>query len=168
MAARFPRTQPQPDVPGTRYQRFEPYVRSDFERCCAYCYLHEDHVGGRRHFEIDHFCPQKICPDRAGDFYNLYWCCHGCNRPGAKHGHWPSPELLALGYGFVDLCVDRFEDHYTIAEDGTLIPKTRQGEYTIEHIGLNCEELKRLRERLLKQEIRMDMSYPNGRSETPV
>lgn len=165
---RFQRTRPVPNVPGTKYQRFYDYVRSDFEQCCAYCYLHEDHIGGKRHFEIDHFCPQKHCPEQTDDFYNLYWSCHGCNRPGAKHGHYPSTELLELGYGFVDLCVDNFEEHYVIAPDGELIPKTRKAEYTIEHIGLNCQELKDLRQRLLKQEIRMDMGYPKETTNTPI
>jgi uncharacterized protein (TIGR02646 family) len=158
--ARFQRATPAPVLPGTSHTRFGEYVRADFERCCAYCYLHEDHIGGKRHFEIDHFCPRKHCPDRGDDFYNLYWCCHGCNKPGNKHAHWPSEPLRALGYGFVDLCEDRFENHYAILSDGTLQPLTKKAEYTIEHIGLNCDELKRLRKRLFQEGWRMDASPP--------
>ncbi len=157
---RFERTKPIPDVAGTKYDRFQEYVRSDFEQCCAYCYLHEDHIGGHRHFEIDHFCPRKPCPDKIDDFYNLYWCCHGCNKPGCKHAHWPSAELIALGYGFVDLCEDHFEDHYSLMPDGTLNALTKKAEYTIRHIGLNCVDLKRLRVRLQQQKQRMDTGYP--------
>lgn len=157
---RFNRTTPVPDIPGTKYDRFQEYVRSDFEECCAYCYLHEDHIGGRRHFQIDHFCPRRNCPDRVNDFYNLYWCCYGCNKPGRKHDYWPSDELIALGYGYVDLCEDRFEDHYTLLSDGALQPLTKKAQYTIRQVGLNCDELKKLRLRLLQQGQRMDADYP--------
>jgi hypothetical protein len=105
---------------------------------------------------LDHFCPRNRCPERIHDFYNIYWSCHGCNKPGGKHGHWPSDELLEQGYGFVDLCEDRFEDHYKLMPDGTLEPLTRKATYTIRHIGLNCEDLKRLRSRLLVEDKRMD------------
>ena len=153
---RFERTMPAPDVAGTKYNRFREYVRTDFEQCCAYCYLHEDHIGGERHFELDHFCPRKHCPDKVDDFYNLYWCCRGCNKPGSKHDYWPSQALLDAGYGFVDLCVDRFEDHYDLLPDGELKPLTKKAQYTIRQIGLNVDSLKRLRARLVQQYQRMD------------
>ena len=162
---RFERTTPAPSVAGTKYDRFKEFVRTVFEQCCAYCYLHEDHVGGRRNFELDHFCPRRVCPDKVDDFYNLYWSCHACNMPGSKHGNWPDDELIAMGYGFVDLCVDRFEDHYTLLPDGTLNALTKKAAYTIRQIGLNCKDLKRLRERLQQQKQRMDAGYPVRKSE---
>ncbi|MCX6381795.1 MAG: hypothetical protein NT023_20360 [Armatimonadetes bacterium] len=156
---RFNRTIPVPEVAGTEYSRFKEFVRADFEKCCAYCYLHEEHIGGLRHFELDHFCPRKHCPDAVDDYYNLYWCCHGCNKPGSKHAHWPSKELLELGYGFVDFCADRFEEHYEILPDGELKALTLKAKYTIRHIGLNCEGLKTLRCRLCQQGQPMDSGY---------
>jgi hypothetical protein len=156
---RFPRTFPPPSISGNNYQRFRPAVRSDFERCCAYCYLHEEHLGGQRHFELDHFCPRRFCPERTEDFYNLYWSCHACNGPMGKHSHWPSDEVRALGYDFVNLCEDFFEDHFEIRADGSLKPLTKKAEYTIRHIGLNHEDLNRLRARLLQEERRMDTGY---------
>ena len=76
--ARFIRTTPAPKVKGD-YGAFRPYVRADFERCCAYCYLHEFHASGEKDFEIDHYRPKDKLPRYRKDFYNLYWSCSVCN-----------------------------------------------------------------------------------------
>lgn len=159
LVGRFTRTTPVPGTATGKYTRFREFVREDFEYVCAYCYLHEDHVGGERHFELDHFCPRRICPDKVDDFYNLYWSCHGCNKPGSKHAKLPDPLLISEGYVFVDLCQDKFEAHYELQPDGRLKPLTKKAEYTIEHIQLNNDDLVRLRRHLTEKQLQMDKGF---------
>lgn len=148
--ARFIRTKPAPIVKGG-YGSFLPYVRKDFDQCCAYCYFHERHAGGEENFEIDHFCPQWKCLDRINDFYNLYYSCHACNSTRKKWKWWPSDEQTANNIGFVDFCVDDFNAHYQVLPDGALKPLSKSAEYTIDRIRLNSDHLKKMRALLLKE-----------------
>jgi len=83
------------------------------------------------------------------DFYNLYYACSVCNR--YKSGIWPSPELMALGFGFVDLCAEDFSTHFQEESDGSWRPLTPRAEYTIARIRLNRPHL--LEIRCLLQEL---------------
>lgn len=78
MILRFERTVPPPDVSGG-YAAFRPYVRADFQQCCAYCCLHEFWAGGVGNFELDHYRPVSRFPHLVRDFYNLRYACHVCN-----------------------------------------------------------------------------------------
>jgi uncharacterized protein (TIGR02646 family) len=151
--ARFVRTSPPPPVRGG-YEAFRPYVRGDFEECCAYCLLSELFAGGEDNFEIDHFRPRKLFPDALHDFYNLYYSCHPCNH--IKHDKWPSKALHELGIGFVDLCQDDFSDQFEICSDGTWKPLTQSAAYTIDSLRLNRRHLVRLRLLLAELHSRED------------
>lgn len=157
--ARFVRTNPAPIVKGD-YPAFRPYVRADFERCCAYCYLHEFHAHGEKNFQLDHFRPKDKFPHLRRDFYNLYYCCSVCNGIRSKSNQWPSDALLAKGISIVDLCKDTFEDHYEILPDGRLNPLTKSAEYTIKIIDLNSDHLIAYRRALLNEGKQLD-KIPN-------
>ena len=166
--ARFTRTWPPPIVTRKNYGAFKSHVRYDFERCCAYCYLHENHFPRREdEFEIDHFCPQsefKKVNILSNDFrnphnyYNLYWSCKVCNSSGNKSDKWPPPELLEKGICFVDLCRDSWEHHYLLREDGFLVSLTPSAEWTIQSVNLNDENLIIFRAKLLKNGNSLDKS----------
>ena len=143
----FPRTVPAPSVIGD-YQAYREYVRTDFCHRCAYCLMAELFAAGKENFELDHFRPKSVFPDKAKDFYNLYYACHPCNM--SKHDFWPPQELEARGINFVDLCKDEFETHFRLCEDGTCAGKTESGQYTIDILRLNRDHLVRAR-RLLKR-----------------
>lgn len=49
-------------------------VEKDFFKMC---YLCEEVT---RHFEIDHFYPQKYYPDHVNDWENLFYICEKCNK----------------------------------------------------------------------------------------
>jgi uncharacterized protein (TIGR02646 family) len=153
--SRFNRTNPAPIVKGG-YGAFRPYVRDDFERCCAYCYLHERYAGGEEGFQLDHFYPKDpaLFPARGNDFYNLYWTCMPCNRK--KWNQWPPYQVLDHGICFVDLCNDDFDQHYRLRTDGKLEPLTPSAAYTIAAIRLNREHLVKIRSLLLKQNRALD------------
>jgi uncharacterized protein (TIGR02646 family) len=140
---RFLRTHPAP-ITTSDYRRFRSYVRSDFERRCAYCLLQEIFAGGEENFELDHFRPKGIFPEHKLNFYNLYYACHPCNN--IKHDKWPSQLLQARGITtFVDLCADNFEVHFQEQPDGTWKGLTPAAEYTIDELRLNRKHLVKVR-----------------------
>lgn len=153
--ARFTRTSPAPIVKGD-YPAYRPFVRKDFEQCCAYCYLHERHAAGEFNFQLDHYRPKHLFPNLRKQFENLYWSCSVCNGIRSKYKHWPSDELLAKGICFVDLCKDDFDQHYEILPDGRLKALTPSADYTIDKINLNSDHLVKLRAILRREGTRLD------------
>ena len=158
--ATFTRIHPASLVIGSSYSRFRPYLRRDFRQCCAYCLLHEFWAGGERNFEIDHFRPIGKFPHLENEYTNLYYACHVCN--AYKWEHFPTPELQAQGIGYVDLCADNFEKHYTLQPDGVLEPHTPSARYTLTILHLDSPHLVALRRFALKQGWSLDSppDYP--------
>jgi hypothetical protein len=137
---KFVRTKP---APTGGYKSIRPYVRSDFVQGCAYCLLKELFAAGEDNFELDHFFPESKFPLRKGDFYNLYYACHPCNH--IKRAKWPDERLVAKGIGFVDLCLDNFEDHFRELPDGRWEGLTDSAKYTIDALRLNRRHLPQIR-----------------------
>ena len=134
--------------PLSPYSKYRPYVREDFEECCAYCLLHEVAASGTDSFELDHFRPKShpIFSHLTTDFFNLYYACHVCNK--YKSNRWPKKELLDLGYGFLDPCQQTFSEHFEETNDGVWLPQTQIGEYTESKIRLNRSHLVEIRSQL--------------------
>jgi uncharacterized protein (TIGR02646 family) len=128
------------------YRRFRPYIREDFDECCAYCLLHERLAGGAENFELDHFKPKSRYPDLTHVYENIYYSCHPCNN--IKRDIWPTDELRAKGYRFVDHCYDDFSTHFTEV-DGRWEPLTPAGDYSQERLRLNREHLIKIRRMLV-------------------
>jgi len=145
--ARFTRITPPP--PGShRHPIVRAQVRQDFVRTCAYCILEELLAAGPENFELDHFRPRFRFRHLINDFYNLYYCCHPCNRK--KGSLWPSEQEEKAGFKFLDLCYEDFEDHYRSLADGQWEPLTLSAKYTLQHLRLNNPHLVRIR-RILMQ-----------------
>lgn len=132
------------------YHRYLPEVREDFLECCAYCLLHELLAAGADNFELDHFRPKSKLQFKhlETDFYNLYYSCHICNH--YKSSIWPSEELQAAGYYFVDFCVDAYSTHFEEDANGVWHVRTRAGQYSSERLRLNRKHLIKIR-RLLRE-----------------
>lgn len=130
------------------YRKYRPFVRNDFLGQCAYCLMTELLAGGAENFELDHFRPKAQFPELVNDFHNIYYSCHPCNH--TKLDTWPSPELTALGYSFVDLCSDDFDKHFEALENGEWQGITGAGRYTIDALRLNRQHLVTLRQLLSK------------------
>ena len=128
------------------YESFRPYVREDFNRQCAYCLLAELLAGGEDNFELDHFYPKSLFPQKLNDFYNIYYACHPCNH--MKRAAWPPAALEARGIGFVDLCKHDFAVHFQAGTDGLWKGSTDSGRYTIDILRLNRRHLVTLRKLL--------------------
>lgn len=122
-------------------------TRADFRCFCAYCFRHEDELGGQGHFDQDHFEPKSVnngAKERV--FLNLYWCCKDCNSRQNKGSTWPSAGQLLLGECFCDPCHhDPEVVDYSRQEDMSLLAKTASGGYTIRILRLNeRSELRKL------------------------
>jgi len=154
---RFQRTVPAPVNPARNSDiscRF--HVRKDFEHCCAYCLRHEDWAEPET-FELDHFYPKSLFPEKQYDFYNLYYACSRCN--SFKWNHFPSARLASQGIEFIDFCRDDFERHYEISASGIWEPRTLSAKYMIDTLNLNSNHL--VRQRLFLARIGYDIEKPN-------
>ena len=128
----------------TRYQDYREELRLDFWYSCAYCTITEMEASGVS-FEIDHYEPQKWFPALAHIYDNLMWCCRLCN--GQKKEEYPTDAMRAAGLRFYRPDRDDPDEHFEIVNIKDLRPKSRAGEYSIEVIRLNRQQLKKLRER---------------------
>src|ERR1051326_71437 len=147
------------------YQKYRPFLRTDFVSHCAYCTGHETEVGGEDHFDIDHFKPKPKFPKLINVYTNLYYSCKGCNKNGAKGEHWPSSALQKAGYRFFDPCGENaYVKHMRETRAGSLKQRTRVGEFSIIHLRLNRKGLRHLRKsranmrRLLQRELKRLLS----------
>jgi uncharacterized protein (TIGR02646 family) len=137
------------DVPKlTNYQDYRPFLRGDFNRHCAYCTIHEDELAGEDFYEIDHHRPKSKFPDLINDYANLYYCCKGCNKRGAKGENWPSEDLQNAGFGFFDpVAENAYQVHIRETKSGKLKKKTNIGDYSVRILRLNRDGLVKLRQR---------------------
>jgi hypothetical protein len=60
-------------------ESYRPWLRDDFTFRCIYCLKREQWGQVTGEFDIDHFRPQKYCPDLAADYVNLVYSCRRCN-----------------------------------------------------------------------------------------
>jgi len=63
----------------TAYESFRPWLRDEFTFRCVYCLKRESWGQVTGEFELDHFEPQSITPDRKFDYQNLVYACRRCN-----------------------------------------------------------------------------------------
>ncbi len=110
------------------YSKYKPNLRSDFKKCCAYCLIHEDYLGGETNFEIDHHQPSSLFPSLNSTYTNLFWSCHTCNN--AKSNKWPTPQDILQGKRFIDTTQEKYSDHFTIDDKGRIYSTTDIGLYT--------------------------------------
>jgi len=133
----------------TKYQDYKPFLRRDFLHRCAYCEIHEDHLGGHWAFGVDHFRPKSKLRKLLLVYRNLYYACNLCNT--MKGETWPSRSEQKDGYRFLDPCQeDPYVDHLAPAGDGMLESRTEPGEFTLKHLRLNRRQLCRHRRRLIE------------------
>ena len=143
------------------YQDYRSYLREDFKRHCAYCTIHEEELAGEDFYEIDHHRPKSKFPDLINEYANLYYCCKGCNKKGAKGENWPSDDLQNVGFRFFDpVAENAYQVHMRETASGRLAKKTNVRDYSVRILRLNRDGLVKLRQRrramrtLLGKELR--------------
>jgi hypothetical protein len=96
-------------------------------------------------FEIDHYEPKELYRALEHTYTNLMWSCRLCNRQ--KYQEAPTPAMRAAGLRFYRPDCDDPDNHFELMNVTDLRSLSRIGEYSIEVIRLNRQQLKKLRER---------------------
>jgi hypothetical protein len=127
-------------------------VRERASFACEYCGVTETDVGGL--LTVDHFRP--TASDGSDDWDNLLYCCMRCNL--YKAAYWPA---LASDPVLWNPRQETHETHFLLLADGTLLPLTPTGAFTIERLRLNRAPLvaHRKRRHMRAEEIQLVERY---------
>lgn len=120
------------------YGKYRESLRQDFGRICGYCGKSE--LVTKNSFEIDHFIPQRLAPEKEDDYSNLVYSCYECNRK--KSGKWPSEDKNVQfidGKGFVDPATEEYDQNLRRDEEGNIVGITDAGKYMVE-IGFEFDK----------------------------
>lgn len=118
--------------------KYRESLRKDFGRICGYCGKSE--LVTKNSFEIDHFVPQRLAPEREDDYSNLVYSYYECNRK--KSGKWPSEDKnvqFIEGRGFVDPATKEYDENLMRDDEGNIVGTTDAGKYMVE-IGFEFDK----------------------------
>jgi hypothetical protein len=128
--------------PKKDYREYREELRFDFWYSCAYCTMTELESRGIG-FDIDHYYPRKTHPQLINEYENLMWSCQRCNR--CKSDFSPDEEDILVGNVIIRPDRDDPREHYELRQC-FLEGKTPTGNFNIEWLDLNRQQLRRLRE----------------------
>lgn len=126
---------------GKKYASYRSYkndLRRDFNNRCGYCDADDHYSGGVRSYQIDHFAPKKLFPDKENEYANLVYSCFYCNN--GKSDTWlaaTSTTSVVNGEGFIDPCLTEYDDHLGRMQDGRISAKTTVGNFMIKEMNLS-------------------------------
>lgn len=132
------------------YAYYREYIRSDCQRRCVYCDLHENELGGGEAMQIDHFRPEALFGALVNEPLNLHYGCARCNLLKSKH--WPAGQGVHChdgGVGFIDPFSEDRAYYFKVGDDGTLTALHPPATYLIGLMHLRREHLRKLRLRRL-------------------
>lgn len=114
------------------YRSYRPWLRDEFSFRCVYCLVREQWGRATASFDLEHFVPQVLAPERSTRYDNLLYACRSCNvRKGKRSVPDPSDALTAQSV--------------RVYPDGTLAGITADAERIIRVLCLNSAEYKRWR-----------------------
>lgn len=105
-------------------ESFRPWLRDEFSFRCVYCLERESWSNLVGAFEIDHFLPVSLHPDKSLDYDNLLYACRACNAV-KRHLRVPDPLKVLLS------------DAVIANDDGQLEVKTRAARRLVDLMDLN-------------------------------
>lgn len=114
------------------YKAYIPWLRDEFDFRCVYCLKREKWGQVTGEFEIDHFEPQKLSPERRADYENLVYACRRCN--SVKRDQ-------SIAGPFVLLSAERIR----ILPDGTLHAQDDEARRLVRQLDLNSPRLQQWR-----------------------
>ena len=114
------------------YESFRPWLRDEFTFRCVYCLKRESWGQVTGEFELDHFQPQSVAPDRSLDYFNLVYACRRCN--SAKLDQSIDDPLVILSFEFL-----------VVFPDGVIASDQPQADRLIRQLDLNSPKLRRWR-----------------------
>ncbi len=111
------------------YESYRPWLRDEFTFRCVYCLKREMWGQVTREFELDHFQPQALTPERKLDYFNLIYACNRCN--SVKLDESISDPLTVLSSKFV-----------AVLPDGSLVSENLDAARIIAQIDLDSPKLR--------------------------
>ncbi len=108
----------------TDLESFRPWLRDEFSFRCVYCLERETWSNLVAAFEIDHFLPVSLHPDKSLDYDNLLYACRACNAV-KRQLRVPDPLKVLLS------------DSVIANDDGRLEVKTRAARRLVDLMDLN-------------------------------
>lgn len=116
----------------SNYDSFRPWLRDEFTFRCVYCLKRETWGQVTGEFELDHFEPQSLVPERTLDYFNLIYACRRCN--SVKLNEQIDDPLTILTSNFV-----------VLLPDGALSSDSHGARRIIDQIDLNSPAMLRWR-----------------------
>ena len=110
------------------YEGFRSWLRDEFDFRCVYCLKRETWGQVTGEFELDHFEPQSVNPQRRLDYLNLVYACRRCN--SVKLDQTVDDPLALLHSATV-----------TVQPDGSLHARDRRALRLIRQLDLNSPRL---------------------------
>ena len=120
-----------------KYGDYREDLKTDFNGRCGYC-DDSDAFCDPSCFHIDHFAPKSRFAELETIYSNLVYACRFCNM--RKSDHWIGTDSATPNdgvRGFVDPCVQQYDDHLERSSEGAIISKTRLGQYMSRRLCLH-------------------------------
>jgi HNH endonuclease len=106
------------------YESYRAWLRDEFAFRCVYCLARERWARVTGEYDLDHFVPQRINPDRKADYDNLVYACRRCNL--AKSGE-SAPDPMRMT-----------AQHLRVQPDGILRANSADAEALVLKLHLNA------------------------------
>ncbi|HEV3023896.1 MAG TPA: HNH endonuclease [Pirellulales bacterium] len=114
------------------YVAFRPWLRDEFSFRCVYCLIREQWGSVTAEFDLDHFVPQQLDPEKVDEYENLLYACRACNlRKGSRVVPDPTAALTAA--------------NVRVYPDGTLVGVAADADKIIRLLCLNSRGWRRWR-----------------------
>lgn len=110
------------------YQEYKQLLREDFNQRCGYCGDHE--FFRETFYEIDHFVPKSLAPEKENEYSNLIYSCRLCNN--SKRDKWPTGDATRPhndNEGWIDPCDELYSSHFDRLDDGSIKSKSVIGSW---------------------------------------
>jgi hypothetical protein len=114
------------------YESYRPWLRDEFTFRCVYCLKREMWGQVTHEFELDHFEPQTLVPNRELDYFNLLYACRRCN-------------AVKLHQAISDPMKTLSSDLIVVLPDGALFSEHIEAKRIIAQIDLNSPKLRKWR-----------------------
>lgn len=127
------------------YEPYRPWLRDEFKFRCVYCLKRETWGQATLEFELDHFEPQSLVPQRSADYFNLVYACRRCNLAKLDQVVRCPLELLT-------------NEMATVLPDGILVSSNLETLRLVHQLDLNSPRLQRWRVMWMRI---VDLAYEN-------
>lgn len=106
---------------------YRPWLRDEFTFRCVYCLNRENWGRVTGEFDLDHFQPKSIHPDKKLEYDNLLYSCRCCNA-AKSHQTVPDPTVVLTS------------GHVRVYPDGSIEGLSEEATRLIRKLGLDEED----------------------------